>query len=59
MHDGEVLVEQLTPESLFMYRGEMYLMVGKLRKNYLCIQQGALKKYTFNPMASVVKIENS
>lgn len=59
MHDGEVLVEQLTPESLFMYRGEMYLMVGKLRKNYLCIQQGSLKKYTFNPMASVVKIENS
>lgn len=52
----EVFVETLPKDTLFIYRGKVYKQLGRLKKNYLCIQQSSERKYTFKPLTPVVKM---
>lgn len=54
--DGSlVFVEQLAPDSEFIYKGDLYKMIEKKKKLYLCVNLKNSKKYLFRPLAKVEK----
>lgn len=53
--DSQVFVEQLAPDSEFLYKGDLYKMIEKKKKLYLCVNLKNSKKYLFRPLAKVEK----
>ncbi|HBR10622.1 MAG TPA: transcription elongation protein SprT [Chryseobacterium sp.] len=53
--DSQVFVEQLAPDSEFIYKGDLYKMIEKKKKLYLCVNLKNSKKYLFRPLAKVEK----
>ena len=50
-----VYIEELTKGTKFVYRNEIYLLEGLIKKNYLCINLASGRKYSFKPLARVIK----
>lgn len=53
--DSQFFVEQLAPDSEFLYKGDLYKMIEKKKKLYLCVNLKNSKKYLFRPLAKVEK----
>ena len=53
--DSQFFVEQLAPDSEFLYKGDLYKMIEKKKKLYLCVNLKNSKKYLFRPLAQVEK----
>ena len=53
--DSQFFVEQLVPDSEFLYKGDLYKMIEKKKKLYLCVNLKNSKKYLFRPLAKVEK----
>lgn len=56
--DSQFFVEQLAPDSEFLYKGDLYKMIEKKKKLYLCVNLKNSKKYLFRPLAKVEKNKN-
>lgn len=54
--DESAYLEDLQVGDQFIYRKNTYLIEGKLKKNYLCINNVNGKKYIFKPLARVIKL---
>lgn len=53
--DSQFFVEQLAPDSEFLYKGDLYKIIEKKKKLYLCVNLKNSKKYLFRPLAKVEK----
>lgn len=58
--DGSsIFVEQLSSNDEFYYKGDLYRMIEKKKKLYLCVNLINSKKYLFRPLAKVEKKETN
>ncbi len=57
--DPKTYVENLQTKDQFQFKGETYLMMEKLKKNYLCKQIGTGRIYRFSALAKVEKLERN
>lgn len=53
---GHVFVEELEPHNEFIYNKQRYILIEKLKKNYLCRNLDNGKTYSFRGLASVQKL---
>ncbi len=53
--DSQFFVEQLAPDAEFLYKGDLYKIIEKKKKLYLCVNLKNSKKYLFRPLAKVEK----
>lgn len=56
LKEEESYMEDLQTGDRFLYRGMIYVIEDKLKKNYLCKNLGSGKKYAFKPLARVEKL---
>ncbi len=54
--ENEMFIENLQIGSKFAYKRQEYLLIEKLKKNYLCQNLVNGKKYSFKPLAKVEKL---
>lgn len=55
---GHVFVEELEPHNEFIYNKQRYILIEKLKKNYLCRNLDNGKTYSFRGLASVQKLNS-
>ncbi|WP_143882945.1 SprT-like domain-containing protein [Chryseobacterium binzhouense] len=53
--DGSVFIHELINGDHFIYRNGKYVLQGLIKKNYLCIHLATGRKYSFRPLARVIK----
>ena len=56
LEDEQSYVEELEADDCFTYRNEVYMLLEKRKKNYLCKNLGNEKNYIFKPLARVEKL---
>lgn len=49
-----IYVEDLPVRAVFSFRGDLYKIEKKLRKNYLCLHLESGRQYRFSPIAEVI-----
>ena len=54
--DESSYIEDLEINGRFIYRKQTYVILEKLKKNYLCMNLDNGKKYIFKPLARVEKL---
>lgn len=54
--EHEVFVEDIPASHEFKYNGDHYVLIKKLKKNYLCQNKNTGRMYRFNNLARVQKI---
>ena len=54
--DETSYIEDLETEDRFIYRKETYIIEGKRKKNYICLNLDNGKRYIFKPLARVEKL---
>lgn len=57
--ESSIFVEQLSSNDEFYYKGDLYRMIEKKKKLYLCVNLINSKKYLFRPLAKVEKKETN
>lgn len=57
--ESSIFVEQLSSNDEFYYKGDLYRMIEKKKKLYLCLNLINSKKYLFRPLAKVEKKETN
>ncbi|WP_209391234.1 SprT-like domain-containing protein [Chryseobacterium sp. RR2-3-20] len=53
--DGSEYIHELKNGDQFIYRNEKYVLQSLIKKNYLCIHLASGRKYSFKPLARVIK----
>ena len=54
--DETSYIEDLETEDRFIYRKQTYIIEGKRKKNYICLNLDNGKRYIFKPLARVEKL---
>ena len=54
--DETSYIEDLETDTHFIYRKETYIIEGKRKKNYICLNLDNGKRYIFKPLARVEKL---
>lgn len=54
--DETSYIEDLETEDRFIYRKQTYIIEGKRKKNYICLNIDNEKRYIFKPLARVEKL---
>ena len=54
--DETSYIEDLETDTRFIYRKETYIIEGKRKKNYICLNLDNGKRYIFKPLARVEKL---
>ncbi len=55
-NDKSVFIENLSINDKFHYKGEVYIILEKKKKSYICVHLENSKKYLFRPLAKVEKL---
>ena len=53
--DGSEYIHELKNGDQFIYRNEKYVLQSLIKKNYLCMHLASGRKYSFKPLARVIK----
>ncbi|UOE38341.1 SprT-like domain-containing protein [Chryseobacterium oryzae] len=53
--DGSEYIHALKNGDQFIYRNEKYVLQSLIKKNYLCMHLASGRKYSFKPLARVIK----
>lgn len=56
LREDEDFIESLDINNYFRYKGEVYQIIEKRKKLYLCVQTENNKKYLFKPLARIQKL---
>lgn len=54
--ENEMFIENLSLGSRFAYKQQSYILIEKLKKNYLCENLANGKRYAFKPLAKIEKL---
>jgi|SRR6218665_19704 len=54
--DNSVFIEDLLVNDQFIYKSEIYMILEKKKKSYLCVHLKNSKKYSFKTLAKVEKL---
>lgn len=54
--ENEMFIENLSVGSRFAYKQQPYVLIEKLKKNYLCENLANGKRYAFKPLAKIEKL---